>query len=123
MNTVDLDKINPQYGSTSAGTRNASIILWQSFVLWVSEKVVLVVLSTVSAQTFGCQMNARDSEKITGILEAVGYEITESVKADFIVYNTCTVRENANLKVYGHLGLMGHEKKKNPDMMIALWAV
>ena len=73
-----------------------------------------------SAQTFGCQMNARDSEKIKGILETVGYEITESEKADFIVYNTCTVRENANLKVYGHLGLMGHEKKNNPDMMIAL---
>ena len=46
--------------------------------------------------TFGCQMNARDSEKIKGILETVGYEITESEKADFIVYNTCTVRENAN---------------------------
>ena len=73
-----------------------------------------------SAQTFGCQMNARDSEKIKGILETVGYKITESEKADFIVYNTCTVRENANLKVYGHLGLMGHEKKNNPDMMIAL---
>ena len=75
---------------------------------------------TYHVVTFGCQMNARDSEKIKGILETVGYEITESEKADFIVYNTCTVRENANLKVYGHLGLMGHEKKKNPDMMIAL---
>ena len=75
---------------------------------------------TFFTQTFGCQMNARDSEKIKGILETVGYEITENEKADFIVYNTCTVRENANLKVYGHLGMMGHEKKKNPDMMIAL---
>ena len=75
---------------------------------------------TFFTQTFGCQMNARDSEKIKGILETVGYEITENEKADFIVYNTCTVRENANLKVYGHLGMMGHEKKKNPEMMIAL---
>ena len=54
-------------------------------------------------KTFGCQMNARDSEKLVGILKVIGYEETESEKADFVVYNTCTVRENANLKVYGHL--------------------
>lgn len=68
----------------------------------------------------GCQMNARDSEKLKGILEAAGYETTEEETADFVIYNTCTVRENANLKVYGHLGMMSHEKKKNPGMMIAL---
>ena len=75
---------------------------------------------TCSIQTFGCQMNERDSEKLAGILEKMGYVRTESEHADFIVYNTCTVRENANRKVYGHLGLMKHLKEKNPDMMIAL---
>ena len=63
---------------------------------------------TANIQTLGCQMNARDSEKIEGILRQIGYEITEDLKADFVIYNTCTVRENANLKVYGRLG---HLKK------------
>ena len=71
-------------------------------------------------KTFGCQMNARDSEKLVGILKVIGYEETESEKADFVVYNTCTVRENANLKVYGHLGLLSNYKKKNPEMKIAM---
>ena len=68
----------------------------------------------------GCQMNARDSEKLAGILEEIGYEMTEGEDADFVIYNTCTVRENANLKVYGRLGSLGTVKKKNPHMMIAL---
>lgn len=70
--------------------------------------------------TFGCQMNARDSEKLIGILELIGYEITEDEHSDFVIYNTCTVRENANLKVYGRLGYLSGIKKKNPDMLIAL---
>lgn len=70
--------------------------------------------------TFGCQMNARDSEKLKGILEQIGYELTESEDADFVIYNTCTVRENANLKVYGRLGALSHKKEKNPHMRIAL---
>ena len=61
-----------------------------------------------------------DSEKLAGILEQMGYVRTESEHADFIIYNTCTVRENANRKVYGHLGLMKHLKEKNPEMKIAL---
>ncbi len=71
-------------------------------------------------QTFGCQMNARDSEKLSGILKGIGYEEAESEEADFVVYNTCTVRENANLRVYGRLGVLHGYKKKNPDMKIAL---
>ena len=62
-------------------------------------------------QTFGCQMNARDSEKLTGILRKAGFVEAENEQADFVIYNTCTVRENANLKVYGHLGRLKHEKK------------
>lgn len=69
---------------------------------------------------FGCQMNAKDSEKLEGILEAIGYVRTDSEDADFLIMNTCTVRENANLRVYGRLGQLKKFKKKNPDMIIAL---
>ena len=71
--------------------------------------------------TFGCQMNARDSEKLTGVLREAGYEIIdEETEADFVIYNTCTVRDNANQKVYGHLGLLKSRVKKNPNLRIAL---
>lgn len=75
---------------------------------------------TASAVTFGCQMNSRDSEKIIGILEKIGYDIVEGEDADLIIYNTCTVRENANQKVYGRLGALKRMKKKKPHMHIAL---
>ena len=75
---------------------------------------------TFHVTTFGCQMNARDSEKLCGILETVGFEETDSEEADFVIYNTCTVRENANNKVYGRLGYLQGFKKKNPYMMIGL---
>lgn len=75
---------------------------------------------TACVQNFGCQMNARDAEKITGILENIGYQMVETEEADFVIYNTCTVRENANLKVYGRLGYLSKLKKKNPHMIIAL---
>ncbi len=64
-------------------------------------------------------MNARDSEKLIGILEQIGYVKKETEDADFVIYNTCTVRENANNKVYGRLGYRT-ARKKNPDMMIGL---
>lgn len=75
---------------------------------------------TACINTFGCQMNARDSEKLLGILEEIGYIPSEDENADFVIYNTCTVRENANLKVYGRLGHLQAAKKKNKHMMIAL---
>ncbi len=75
---------------------------------------------TCCVTTFGCQMNARDSEKLVGILEKVGYEIIEDENADFVIYNTCTVRDNANQRVYGRLGVLNGYKKKNPHMKIAL---
>ena len=71
--------------------------------------------------TFGCQMNARDSEKLLGVLKEIGYLETEDEdKSDFVIYNTCTVRENANLKVYGRLGHLKNVKRKNPNMLIAM---
>lgn len=75
---------------------------------------------TACVTTFGCQMNARDSEKLTGILKQAGYEVTDSEKADFVIFNTCTVRDNANQRVYGRLGELNGYKRKNPDMKIAL---
>lgn len=75
---------------------------------------------TANITTFGCQMNARDSEKLVGILERIGYVKVPDENADFVIYNTCTVRENANLRVYGRLGYLHSLKKKNPHMMIGL---
>ena len=75
---------------------------------------------TYHVVTFGCQMNARDSEKLAGILERIGYVETDTEDADFVIYNTCTVRENANLRVYGRLGQMKRTKQRHPDMLIAL---
>lgn len=70
--------------------------------------------------TFGCQMNARDSEKIMGILKCIGYVETDSQDADLVVFNTCTVRENANLKLYGRIGQLKKYKKKNQNMVTVL---
>lgn len=76
---------------------------------------------TAAVITFGCQMNARDSEKLTGILEKIGYVmIDQEEKADFVIYNTCTVRENANQRVYGRLGQLNRVKRKKPHMLIGL---
>ena len=75
---------------------------------------------TFRVETFGCQMNARDSEKIVGILESVGYREARSEDADFLVYNTCTVRDNADQRVFGRLGRAGHLKKNRPGMKIAV---
>ncbi|MBE5883326.1 MAG: tRNA (N6-isopentenyl adenosine(37)-C2)-methylthiotransferase MiaB [Lachnospiraceae bacterium] len=75
---------------------------------------------TCCVTTFGCQMNARDSEKLVGILEKVGYELIEDENADFVIYNTCTVRDNANQRVYGRLGVLNGFKRKKPHMKIAL---
>ena len=75
---------------------------------------------TACVTTFGCQMNARDSEKLCGILESAGFSLTEDEEADFVLYNTCTVRDNANQRVYGRLGFLNSMKKKNPKKRIAL---
>lgn len=75
---------------------------------------------TCCVNTFGCQMNARDSEKIIGILMMIGYKVVEDEDADLVIFNTCTVRENANLKVYGRLGQLKKIKNKNPEMITML---
>ncbi len=72
-------------------------------------------------ETYGCQMNEHDSEKLAGMLDSMGYLETGKIEdADLAIYNTCCVRENAELKVYGNLGKLKPIKKNNPDMVIAV---
>lgn len=88
---------------------------------WATEEISRIGRPlTMSIQTLGCQMNAKDSEKMTAILEYIGYTEVDDPVADFVMFNTCTVRENANLKIYGRLGYLKNHKKKNPNMKIAL---
>jgi len=76
---------------------------------------------TYLARTFGCQMNENDSEKIEGMLCEMGYVPTlDDANADFIIFNTCCVRQNAEEKVYGHLGALKALKQQNEDMIIAV---
>lgn len=76
---------------------------------------------TYCLTTFGCQMNEKQSEAVAGIMDEIGYVRQDSEEADVVIYNTCTVRENANLKVYGRLGHLHSLKDQNPDMKIILF--
>lgn len=72
-------------------------------------------------ETWGCQMNEEDSEKLSGMLKISGYEKTENKKtADLIIFNTCCVRENAEQKVFGNLGALKSVKEKNPNLIIGI---
>ncbi len=75
---------------------------------------------TACTVTFGCQMNARDSEKLIGILVQSGFAPVETEEADFVIFNTCTVRDNADQRTFGRLGRISHLKKKNPYMKVAI---
>jgi tRNA-2-methylthio-N6-dimethylallyladenosine synthase len=76
---------------------------------------------TYEVRTYGCQMNVHDSERISGLLESAGYVAADPDKdADVVVFNTCAVRENADNKLYGTLGLMVPKKEKNPRMQVAV---
>ena len=76
--------------------------------------------ATFHIETYGCQMNAKDSEKLAGLLLQAGFREAETENADFVLYNTCTVRENANQKVYGHLGYVHSLKNKRPSMLVGI---
>jgi len=71
--------------------------------------------------TFGCQMNKADSERMAGILEAMGYrEATAELEADLVLYNTCTIRDNAEQKVYSYLGRQAQRKRANPHLTLVV---
>ena len=115
LDMVDISKPAPEFEP------NRQFYFMAKARSWVKKKSEeLGRPMTFFTQTFGCQMNARDSEKLAGILERIGYTETDTEDADFVIYNTCTVRENANLRVYGRLGQMKRTKQRHPDMLIAL---
>lgn len=71
--------------------------------------------------TFGCQMNKADSERMAGILEAMGYrEAQAELEADLVLYNTCTIRDNAEQKVYSYLGRQAQRKRANPNLTLVV---
>ncbi|MCI9086056.1 MAG: tRNA (N6-isopentenyl adenosine(37)-C2)-methylthiotransferase MiaB [Clostridia bacterium] len=72
-------------------------------------------------ETYGCQQNENDTERIRGMLFEAGFEFTDDAKiADVVIYNTCAVRENAEQKVFGRLGILKHIKEERRDMIIAV---
>ena len=72
-------------------------------------------------ETFGCQMNVVDSERIVELLQQIGYHQVDSAEAaDLVLLNTCTVRDKAERKVYGHLGRFKPIKQRNPGMIIGV---
>mgnify|MGYP003283221971 CR=1 FL=1 len=76
---------------------------------------------SVYVQTFGCQQNEADSEHLSGMALKMGYEYTDYIdSADLVVFNTCAVREHAELKALSKTGQLKHRKAKNPDMVICI---
>ncbi|MDD6187564.1 MAG: tRNA (N6-isopentenyl adenosine(37)-C2)-methylthiotransferase MiaB [Oscillospiraceae bacterium] len=83
------------------------------------EKFETIPLANVL--TFGCAQNENDSEKIRGMLYSLGYRMTDELeKSDIVVYNTCAIRENAELKIFGNIGKIKALKKQNPNMIVAV---
>ena len=77
--------------------------------------------SLACVQTFGCQQNVADSQRIMGMLQEMGCGFTQDpYQADIILINTCAIRENAEKKVFGVVGQLVHVKEKNPDAVICL---
>ena len=76
---------------------------------------------TATVVTFGCQMNAKDSEKFLGVLREAGFNIIEDEeKADFVLFNTCTVRENANKRLYGRIGQLKNSCLSNKNKIVGI---
>jgi tRNA-2-methylthio-N6-dimethylallyladenosine synthase len=75
---------------------------------------------TACVDTYGCQQNEADSERMRGMLTEMGYILTDSDEADVVIINTCAVRENAENRVFGVIGRLVHSKRKNPSQIIIL---
>jgi tRNA-2-methylthio-N6-dimethylallyladenosine synthase len=79
------------------------------------------MVRTYAVETYGCQMNVHDSERIAGLLDEAGFiPVEPGTQADIVVFNTCAVRENADNKLYGNLSFLAPIKKANPHMQIAV---
>src|SRR5205823_6195851 len=87
----------------------------------MSTRPTPVAPRTYQVRTYGCQMNAHDSERISGLLEAAGYvPVAGDEQADVVVFNTCAVREIADNRLYGNLGHLRPVKNARPGMQIAV---
>ena len=85
--------------------------------LWAAQGVT----PKAYVETYGCQQNEADSEKLRGYLTQSGYAICQEAEgADVVVMNTCSIREHAEQRVFGNLGALTHTKKKNPEQIICL---
>lgn len=89
----------------------------------MSKELKNAKIKKVNIHTFGCQMNAYDTEVAEGLLENDGFQITsggDDKAADVVLMNTCSVREHAEDRVYGRLGMLGRQKQENPDLIVGL---
>ena len=78
-------------------------------------------MKLVYIETLGCQMNKADTENMLGLLDEINYKQTTNMdEADLLLFNTCTIREAANERFYGHLGIAANKKKKRPNLKIAI---
>lgn len=99
---------------------NDTLIQQQIYIEQV-KRINLGQQKTYKIRTFGCQMNENDSEKIAGLFENMGYlEASDNAIPDIVFFNTCCVRENAEQKVFGHLGVLKKQKEQKSDMIIIL---
>lgn len=121
FNEIDFSKIDLTGQPPADETKRQYYFMGKIRELLARESAVLGRPVTYCLQTFGCQMNEKQSEVVAGIMDEMGFDRKESEDADIVIYNTCTVRENANLKVYGRLGKLHNLKKHNPDMKIILF--
>ena len=105
MAETGLMTITPQSAPAPTGPRSA--LTPQRGSYWIT--------------TFGCQMNKADSERMAGILEAMGYhQAGAELEADLVLYNTCTIRDNAEQKVYSYLGRQAQRKRSNPHLTLVV---
>jgi tRNA-2-methylthio-N6-dimethylallyladenosine synthase len=111
-------KIEPSI--TEARKRRGAEVLINNFIL-EPKFINLGAGKKYMLKTYGCQGNLADSEKIAGILEMMGFEeTTEELKADFVLFNTCAIRENAEERVFGEIGRFEKFRKQNPNMIIGI---
>ncbi|MBR3693161.1 MAG: tRNA (N6-isopentenyl adenosine(37)-C2)-methylthiotransferase MiaB [Erysipelotrichales bacterium] len=116
----DQSWVLPSLKDAQKRTKNTSEIKHNEFTLTEEEKT-LGNGYTYHVRTYGCQANERDSETMAGILEAMGFTAQEDIlKADVVILNTCAIRQNAEDRVIGEIGNLKHQKKKNPNFILAV---
>lgn len=121
FNEIDFNEIDLMQAAPQEDTKRQYYFIAKAHSEVMLMREALGRPLTYCLETFGCQMNEKQSEVVAGIMDEIGYVRKQTEDADVVIYNTCTVRENANLKVYGRLGKLHNLKKHNPDMKIVLF--